>query len=63
MKNENPRKAGSLRKYGFSQADDVWSVEGVSPTIITGGDRIGHSINILEESDVRLLSTTSKEGE
>ena len=41
--------AGSLNKYGFDQADNVWSVDGICPTIITGGNQIGHQINILEE--------------
>lgn len=43
--------AGSLNKYGFGQADNVWSVDGICPTIITGGNQIGHQINILEEDD------------
>lgn len=44
--------AGSLRKYGFRQADNVYSVNGVSPTVLAhNGGQIGHQINILEEED------------
>lgn len=39
--------AGSLNKYGFDQADRVVSGEGISPTILTAGNQIGHQINIL----------------
>lgn len=45
------RLAGNLNKYGFGQADNVWSVDGICPTIITGGNQIGHQINILEEDE------------
>ena len=47
----SPKLAGSLNKYGFSQADNVWDTNGISPTIITGGHQIGHQINIMEEED------------
>ncbi len=43
--------AGSLNRYGFGQADRVIGVSGISPTIITKGDQIGHQINILVEED------------
>ena len=44
--------AGSLRKYGFRQADNVYSTNGVSPTVLAyNGGQIGHQINILEEED------------
>jgi len=44
--------AGSLNKYGFAQADNVWSVKGVCPTVLAyNGGQIGHQINILEEDD------------
>lgn len=46
-----PKLAGDLRKYGFGQADNVWSTDGICPTIITGGNQIGHQINILDEED------------
>lgn len=42
-----PKLAGSLNKYGFGQADNVWSLDDVSPTIITGFGQIGHQINVL----------------
>lgn len=43
---------GSLRKYGFSQADNVYSINGISPTVLAhNGGQIGHQINILEEED------------
>ena len=61
-KNE-PKLAGSLRKYNFAQADNVWSIGGVCPTILAyNAGQIGHQINILEESDVRLSDTASEEG-
>ena len=45
--------AGSLNKYGFSQADNVWSINGVCPTILAHlQGQIGHQINILEEEEV-----------
>lgn len=40
--------AGSLNKYGFSQADTVWSSDGISPTILAyNAGQMGHQINIL----------------
>ena len=48
MKNETI-KHGSLNFYGFAQADNVYSLKGAIPTIITDGNRIGHSILINEE--------------
>lgn len=50
MKNE-PIIHGSTNLYGFGQADNVWSLKGVIPTIITDGNRIGHSILINEEEE------------
>ena len=47
----SPKIAGSLNKYGFAQADNVWSIDGISPTIITGGNQIGHQINIMEKCE------------
>lgn len=49
MKNE-PIKAGSLNKYNFGQADSVWSLNGISPTILAYNQgQIGHQIQILVE--------------
>lgn len=65
MKRSNePTVAGSLRKYGFQQADNVYSTRGVSPTILAHlQGQIGHQINILEEDgDVRLPSAAREEG-
>lgn len=60
------RIAGSLNKYGFRQADSVWSVYSVCPTIITQGSQIGHQIQILEEyedeTDMELRERASGEG-
>lgn len=39
---------GSLGYYGFRRADDIISKEGYSPTILTHGERIGYSINVVE---------------
>lgn len=39
---------GSLGYYGFRRADDIISKEGCSPTILTHGERIGYSINVME---------------
>ena len=47
-----PKLAESLNKYGFAQADNVWDVNGISPTIITGGNQIGHQINIMEKCEL-----------
>jgi hypothetical protein len=47
-----PILAGSLHRYGFAQADSVWSVGGVSPAILAHlQGQTGHQINILEEGD------------
>ena len=52
MKNPEPKLAGNLHKYNFDQADNVWSIGGVSPTILAHlQGQIGHQINILEEED------------
>jgi DNA (cytosine-5)-methyltransferase 1 len=42
------RVEGSLGYYGFRRADDIISKEGCSPTILTHGERIGYSINVVE---------------
>lgn len=45
-----PKLAGSLNRYDFGQADNVWSIGGVSPTILAYNQgQIGHQINILVE--------------
>ena len=50
--------AGSLNKYGFRQADTVYSIDGLCPAIICNADRIGHSVNIMEEEDcIKFLSS------
>jgi hypothetical protein len=47
-----PKLAGSLNKYDFGQADNVWSIWGVSPTILAYNQgQIGHQINILVEEN------------
>ena len=47
-----PKLAGSLNKYDFGQADNVWSIYGVSPTILAYNQgQIGHQINILVEEN------------
>lgn len=53
MKTKNePMLAGSLNKYGFAQADNVWSIGGACPTILAHlQGQVGHQINILEEED------------
>lgn len=61
------RIAGSLNKYGFAQADNVWSVKGVCPTVLAyNGGQIGHQIQILEEyedeTDMELRERASGEG-
>lgn len=43
--------AGSLHLYDFAQADNVWSLDGISPTILTGAGRIGYQINIMEKCE------------
>lgn len=57
------RMAGNLNKYGFDQADSVWSTESVCPTITTDGHRIGHSILILEERDGEIPRGDGEEDE
>ena len=52
MTSTKPKLAGELHKYGFQQADSVWSVNGVCPTILAHlQGQIGHQINILEERE------------
>jgi hypothetical protein len=47
-----PKLAGSLNRYDFGQADNVWSIYGVSPTILAYNQgQIGHQINILVEEN------------
>lgn len=46
---ERPLLIGNLNKYGFRQADSVWDVNGVCPTILAHlQGHIGHQVNILE---------------
>lgn len=55
-------KAGNLHKYNFNQADTVWSVKGIAPTILAHlGDEIGHARLILEEKDVQLSNPIGEE--
>lgn len=62
MKPNEPMLAGSLNKYGFAQADSVWSVNGICPTILAHlQGQIGHQINILEQSEC-LHIKCSREG-
>ena len=45
--------AGSLNLYGFSQADNVYSTDGICPTILAYNQgQIGHQIQILEENEM-----------
>ena len=45
--------AGSLNLYGFAQADNVYSTEGICPTILAHlQGQTGHQIQILEESEM-----------
>lgn len=47
-----PIRIGSLNKYNFGQADNVWWTGGVAPTILAYNQgQIGHQINILEEKN------------
>lgn len=41
---------GSLHRYNFKQADSVYSLTGVSPTIMAhGGGTLGHQVLIFED--------------
>ena len=52
MTEKKTKLAESLHKYDFGQADNVWSVKGISPTILAyNAGAIGHQINILEEKE------------
>lgn len=52
MIEKKTRLAGNLHKYDFIQANRVWSVRGISPTLLATTTRgIGHQINILEEKE------------
>lgn len=54
MKNPEPKLAGNLHKYNFDQADNVWSIEGVSPTILAYNQRqIGHQVNIYVDKELQ----------
>ena len=49
---KQPTLAGNLHKYDFAQADNVWSINGVCPTILAhNAGQVGHQINILEECE------------
>ena len=57
-----PKLAGSLNRYDFGQADNVWSIGGVSPTILAYNQgQIGHQINILVEENEQSNEETKKE--
>ncbi len=46
--------AGSVNRYGFKQADDIYSVEGISPTILAYNQgQTGHAIQIAYEERVQ----------
>lgn len=52
LRKDEIRLAGDLHKYGFYQADMVYSLSGVSPSVMAHlGGVIGHCIWILEEDD------------
>ena len=52
MKGNEPILAGSLKNYDFAQADNVYSIGGLSPTILAHlQGQTDHQINILEEDD------------
>jgi hypothetical protein len=58
----DPKLAGSLNKYDFGQADNVWSIGGVSPTILAYNQgQIGHQINILVEENEQSNGETKEE--
>lgn len=50
MKNEII-EIGSLNLYFFGQADRVCSIGGVSPTILTGSNRLGQEVLIYDDRD------------
>ena len=56
--------AGDLHKYGFSQADNVYSTNGIAPTVTAHlGGQIGHQIQIVvyeDCEDVRLSEADSR---
>ena len=55
--------AGSLNLYGFSQADNVYSIDGICPTILAHlQGQIGHQIQILEESESLTFPTDTDKG-
>ena len=55
-----PLLAGDLHKYGFLQADNVWSLDGICPTILAHlQGTIGHQINILEEDECEATSCSN----
>lgn len=52
-RDESPSLIGSLNKYGFRQADSVWDITGVCPTILAHlQGHIGHQVNILVPDSV-----------
>lgn len=55
MKNkrdERPFRIGRLNKYDFNQADSVWDVNAVCPTLVARMQgQIGGQVNILEEEE------------
>lgn len=55
--------AGILNLYGFSQADKVYSTEGICPTILAYKQgQIGHQIQIIEESESLMFPTSTEKG-
>lgn len=54
MKNKKIILAGNLHKYGFTQADNVYSTKGVSPTILAHGQgTIGHQVQIIVDKPTK----------
>lgn len=51
-KKKTIKTAGRLNRYRVQQADNVYSVDGLCPTICAHlQGQIGHQINILEERE------------
>ena len=56
LKSANTKLAGNLHRWDFAQADNVYSVYGICPTITAHlQGQHGHQINILEEAENRTL--------
>lgn len=53
-----PILAGSLNKYDFRQADSVWSIYGIAPSVMAhNGGTNGHQIQILAEEEYEVPTT------